>query len=125
MKELTKEPRIEHKFAEDLVAQMLQRSGVSFVRQWGLPAGPKFDFVVNNGGRQIAIEVKYSERHSGVADLKKQWLNQRRRDTAMLDVLGPSLVVVTERGYKVFAEQSIAALLTPDNRTQIVTFRLS
>lgn len=129
---------IERRFAEGLVAQMLQRSGSEFFHLAPSRLRDRVDFLVNKGDEVCGIEVLYAEHTDGIEKLWNKWKGVVR---APVSKHGPALtlattasksrsteheahpdvhlVVVTGRGDRIFAEQAIAPLLAPDVRTHI------
>lgn len=110
------------RFAETLVAQMLQRSGHDFERPAGLPSGASPDLVVYDGERMVMLEVKYFERDTGVREQIVRWkkLYERKEHASTeSNAAERHLVVVTGRGDKVYADKVVAPLLSGDMRTDI------
>ncbi|EIJ44435.1 hypothetical protein GWL_38740 [Herbaspirillum sp. GW103] len=129
---------IAHQFAEGLVAQMLQRSGNAFFHVTPSCSGEHIDFLVSKGDDLCGIDVRYAEHKDGVEQLWNEWKQyiracRPRHGSALgrtIKAIRPGqptrpadpevhLVVVTGRGDRIYAEQTIAPLLTPDVRTHI------
>lgn len=129
---------IAHQFAEGLVAQMLQRSGSEFFHVTPSRPGEHIDLLVSQGDGLCGIEVRYAERSEGVEQLWNEWKDAvrasgRKRRSALARTMKAirrgttanqaepdlHLVVVTGTGDRVYTDQNIAPLLTPDDRTHI------
>jgi hypothetical protein len=118
------------RFAESLVAQMLQRSGAEFEHTQGPDTG--VDFVLQADGQVIFIEVKYTEQAAQAETLWKHWavgagaksIGRRALPRVLAGNHGdgpmhPHLVIVTGNGDKVFADAKTAPLLVSDDRTEV------
>ena len=108
------------RFAENLVGQMLQRSGTEFYPGRQLPSAPECDFVVKQGKDTYPLEVQYLDDAIAAQALWRDW---RRSAPATTGAKAPAhLVVVTGNGDRVFADPIVMPLLAPDQRTQLSTF---
>lgn len=101
---------VARRFAESLVATMLQRSGAEFFHARQPPLVVPFDFVVKHGDATYGIEVKYVDKAAQAKSLWKDWRKSKS--------LG-HLIVVSGRGEKVFADPTLAPMLATDNRTTL------
>lgn len=93
------------RFAENLVARMLQRSGTDFCQGAGV-----CDFVVQKGDHTYSLEVKYLDQPAMAENLWKDW-----RGTGA----NKHLVLVTGNGDNVFADPIVAPMLLTDYRTKL------
>lgn len=108
---------IEHRFAQTLVAQMLQRAGATFSRANSSASQP-FDFLIQNGAETYAIDVKYAVQANDARDLWQR-LSTETKATGKKATPHVHLVLVTGRGDEVFTDATVAPLLQPDRRTSI------
>lgn len=93
------------RFAENLVASMLQRKGTDFCR-----APNACDFMVQKGDDIYALEVKYLDQPAMARSIWHDW----RTSGA-----GKHLVLVTGNGDNVFADPAVAPMLLADYRTKL------
>lgn len=116
-------------FAEYLVGSMLQRSGADFLHVQSAQ-GNAVDFLVRDGDRHIAIQVKYAADSKNVSDIWKAWLSgtvdaasgdstSRKFNRANDDFHSPHLVIVTGAGETVFTDDATARFLETDSRTSL------
>lgn len=109
---------VAQRFAENLVGQMLQRGGAVFHR----PSSPDSaaDFVVHYGDHLVVLEVKYTDDANNARSIWRDW--RRAAATAPDNANGghpAHLVIVTGTGDTVFADDTTAPLLGPDDRTSL------
>jgi len=120
------------RFAESLVAQMLQRAGVEFEHaQKDEDIGA--DIVVQADDHLIFLQVKYTEQATQAYPLWELWLSENkaafkrskapsspgRRARHGDKPSHPHLVIVTGNGDFVFADPTLAPMLMPDDRTKV------
>lgn len=107
-------------FAEYLVGSMLERSGADFLHVQSAQ-GTAVDFLVRDGDRHIAIEVKYAADSKNVSDMWNSWLSRTvdAAPGANDDFHSPHLVIVTGTGETVFTDDETARFLRADNRTSL------
>jgi len=105
--------RLQLEFASYMVASMMERSGINILFS---PSGWRQSaaqiIVLKDASTYQSIKVKYSESPEQVKSIWKKWL---RSSTRGLD----QLVVVTNYGTEVFAEPSIASMLSADESTTV------
>ncbi|MRT32070.1 hypothetical protein [Herbaspirillum sp. CAH-3] len=130
--------QIAHQFAEGLVAQMLQRSGSEFFHVTPSRSAGHADLLVSHGDGLCGIEVRYEEHAEGIERIWTEWKDVVRTSgikqrsalaRTMKAIRGETktnqshpdvhLVIVTGTGDRIYAEQIIAPLLTPDDRSHI------
>jgi hypothetical protein len=107
-------------FAEYLVGSMLQRSGADFLHIQSAQ-GKAVDFLVRDGDRHIAIQVKHAADSKNVSDIWKAWLSGSVDATpgANDDFHSIHLVIVTGAGEIVFTDAATARFLRTDSRTSL------
>lgn len=107
-------------FAEYLVGSMLQRSGADFLRVQSAQ-GSAVDFLVRDGDRHIAIEVKYAADPKNISDMWNAWLSRtvNAAHGANGDFRSTHLVIVTGAGETVFTDAATARFLRTDSRTSL------
>jgi hypothetical protein len=93
------------RFAENLVAGMLQRSGTDFCR---VPNA--CDFMIQKGDNTYALEVKYLDKAAMARSAWHDWRNSGA---------DKHLVLVTGNGDNVFADPTVAPMLLTDYRTKL------
>lgn len=93
------------RFAENLVASMLQRNGTDFCR-----ASNACDFMVQKGNDTYQLEVKYLDKPAMARSIWQDWRNSGAHK---------HLVLVTGNGDNVFADPAVAPLLLTDYRTKL------
>ena len=121
------------RFAESLVAQMLQRAGVEFEHSQN-GKDSIADIVVQTEDRCIFLQVKYTETVTQAYPLWELWLSENKaafkRSKAASSAAGraghvgvkpphPHLVIVTGNEDFVFADPALAPMLMPDDRTKV------
>lgn len=117
--------QIEHRFAEGVVAQMLQRAGSQFTVLEG-SADIGCDIFIRDGNSLHAIEVKYAKNPLDAKQVLRKWQkvveSGSSKDARKSKRAVPAeihLVVVTGGGEQIFADSDVIPYLSPDSHTKI------